>query len=736
MRCARADGGVPKWPTGAVCKIAGAAFAGSNPAPTTPICNPAALTMESKSGGEQVPEKEDEQPFFVDRRREISTFTNWLKAPVDEPPILSVSGPGGVGKSYLLRQFDRVARGDGRDVLYGDARTFAPKPEDLQRALAGDPRANLVDLLNRTKPILMLDTFEEMSPLSRWMQEELLPGVDEEVRLVFAGRQPLGHDWAGWGHRIMPISLSGFSQTDAGEYLQRRGIIGVLAEQIIRVTGGHPLALALAADLAIQRGLREFGDAPEWNVTLRLLVDTLVGDVRQKEARDVLEAAAIVRQFDEELLAQISDSDDVHEAFAQLCRFSFVRSSRHGLMLHDDIRRLLLEDLKWRKPERAKELRRRAQEYYQRRMRGRRSDEVDWVVAERLYLWENALFQTMYFPEGDPSAVWVEVARPEDKEEILRVHSIFYADPTAFPATPALEEASPEFMEKMFDYPGAEFDIARDREGRILAFAFSFYVCKESMALLPEDGAIRGLLDRAFSPETLRILPQSWTASNIRYMTTIVPSPADEAGAGFGPIGQHGMKFLSRPDILLTCTSEPLYATSVEAIGFVKVPEVGPSTKPGQRVDGWMLDLTLIGPDGWLSALAAGRRPPSLGIAQLPAAVREALADWGNDEKLAESPLLAISESLAIDAPHGAADAVRRLIMSALEKVRSTARADDQEALKAVQMAYIDRLATHEQIADQLSVSRSTFFRLLKRGTERVAEAVRRLVSEGAVLSR
>lgn len=28
-------GGVPKWPTGAVCKIAGAAFGGSNPPPTT-----------------------------------------------------------------------------------------------------------------------------------------------------------------------------------------------------------------------------------------------------------------------------------------------------------------------------------------------------------------------------------------------------------------------------------------------------------------------------------------------------------------------------------------------------------------------------------------------------------------------------------------------------------------------------------------------------------------------------
>lgn len=92
---------------------------------------------------------------------------------------MSVTGPGGVGKSYLLREFQRVARETGRDVLFGDARTFAPRPEELQRALAGEADANLKTLLNRTKPVVMLDTFEEMSPLSRWMQEELLPGVDE-----------------------------------------------------------------------------------------------------------------------------------------------------------------------------------------------------------------------------------------------------------------------------------------------------------------------------------------------------------------------------------------------------------------------------------------------------------------------------------------------------------------------------------------------------------------------------
>ena len=60
--------------------------------------------------------------------------------------------------------------------------------------------------------------------------------------------------------------------------------------------------------------------------------------------RRLLEAAATIRQFDEPTLAAVAGEEDVSGGFAQLCRLSVVRPGDHGLMLHDDARRILAGD--------------------------------------------------------------------------------------------------------------------------------------------------------------------------------------------------------------------------------------------------------------------------------------------------------------------------------------------------------------------------------------------------------
>jgi Mrp family chromosome partitioning ATPase len=78
-----------------------------------------------------------EEHLFTGRERERATFRRW---PVDDaapPTILTVSGPGGVGKSALLRAFSRIASELGRPVLLADGRAFPATPEGLLSALAG-----------------------------------------------------------------------------------------------------------------------------------------------------------------------------------------------------------------------------------------------------------------------------------------------------------------------------------------------------------------------------------------------------------------------------------------------------------------------------------------------------------------------------------------------------------------------------------------------------------------------
>ena len=78
---------------------------------------------------------------FVGRMTELETFRRALLA--DEPPfaVLHVFGPGGVGKSTLLREFARLAVDLGRPVVHLDGRNVDPSPPGLLLALRQATRA-------------------------------------------------------------------------------------------------------------------------------------------------------------------------------------------------------------------------------------------------------------------------------------------------------------------------------------------------------------------------------------------------------------------------------------------------------------------------------------------------------------------------------------------------------------------------------------------------------------------
>src|SRR5207244_364480 len=129
----------------------------------------------------------------------------------------------------------------------------------------------------------------------------------------------------------------------------------------------------------------------------------------------------VVRQFDEATLTAITSQPNISTAFGQLCRLSVVRPGEYGLMLHDDVRRVLANDLRWRHRERFTELKLRAAAYYRERMQSAQPAEREWLLAERLSLWENSLVQALAFENQEPGEVWVEAARPEHLPEVLAV---------------------------------------------------------------------------------------------------------------------------------------------------------------------------------------------------------------------------------------------------------------------------------------------------------------------------
>lgn len=677
-----------------------------------------------------------EQALFVGRGSELTQFERWLGDNPALPELLEVTGPGGMGKTTLLTAFRRVAQQRGRPVVEVDLRGLAEDPRRVLWLL-GSGEADLVAAqLNATRPLVLLDTLEEAPDVQRVLADDLLPRLDTSVKIVIAGRFRLSHLWRTERPRnvkVRSLSLGGLSPEEGRTYLQRRGVTDVrLTHQILESVGGHPLALSLAADLVLSAGIRNFETSPQRHLLIRSLAEQLLRSVPDPELRTLIEAGAVVEQFDQPVLEAIVQQPTCATAFEQLCRLSVVRPAAHGLMLHDEVRRILADDLRWRDNARYQELRMRAAEFLRERMRCASSSDRTWLLDQRLYLWEHAFVQTMLFGQDDPGEVSVEPGTAADEVEALEVEMIWHNQImpslglTHYELDPLHDsQVHARDMAHLLAMPGRRLRIARDQDQRMLGFSLVVPICvpnTEYMLQHPVLGPLlRTYLDR-FGRETL---PRSPETSRISYFVQATHKGI-KAEAVNGALWRELFGLFEQEGTILITVGLPMHKQLFRALSFERLPlEIQPIWGMQDAMEAFMLDLSRIGLEAWIEAIMAGRQPPRvLSSAEMERAVQDALLHWREDAWL-ESSELGRSTALA----HRASDQrtgedVRAAIRHAVERVKADAPADLALAVSALERAYLERTISHERAAEELAVSRATFYRLLRRATQALARAL------------
>src|SRR5690242_3792528 len=116
---------------------------------------------------------------FTGRASELAFLDTCLD---DDAPVsvVHVSGPGGIGKSSLLREVARRAEARGRRSVVVDGRELGPAPGLLEAAVR--------EAAQHAKPVLLLDSYERMTALDPYLRSELLPGLPDQALVVIAGR--------------------------------------------------------------------------------------------------------------------------------------------------------------------------------------------------------------------------------------------------------------------------------------------------------------------------------------------------------------------------------------------------------------------------------------------------------------------------------------------------------------------------------------------------------------------
>lgn len=208
---------------------------------------------------------------------------------------------------------------------------------------------------------IMVDTYDELEGLDDWFCRTLTPAIPSGVKMVVLGRNALSKinfDWAEHGQAIFQMELPELEEGDAKAYLVHRGLRDATAlDKVYRFTGGYPLLLVLVWHLSREAGgwdkIGELEVEADRDRIATKLLESILREERVKEVQAFLEKGVVARWFTPEVISVILkvSAGDARRIYDQLGRHSFVERHPYGLKFHDKIRELLLERLKFDKPE-------------------------------------------------------------------------------------------------------------------------------------------------------------------------------------------------------------------------------------------------------------------------------------------------------------------------------------------------------------------------------------------------
>jgi len=285
--------------------------------------------------------------------------------------------------------------GMGAEALTDWLRGFLDKSAidlllDPAKKLTSDFVEDLAKAAEKKRIVLLLDTYEQMSALEDWVGE-VAQKIHPNVLVVIAGRKlpDWQRVWSGWMmnaqvEELKPMTEDIMRQLIHRYYATMRGgePDPAQVDAIVKFARGLPMVVTSAVQLWVKYGVEDFQSVKAEIVAN--LVDRLMEGV-PSALIPALEAAAVVRWFDQPILRAVLNKEDVRDVYNELRRFPFVRTRVEGLALHDSVREMMDENLRMQDSERHCELHERAAIYFEKRLEKATGEDAEHLELERLY---------------------------------------------------------------------------------------------------------------------------------------------------------------------------------------------------------------------------------------------------------------------------------------------------------------------------------------------------------------
>jgi hypothetical protein len=682
--------------------------------------------------------------LFIGRAAERALFEMALTAA--EPPfcVLHVFGLGGVGKTTLLREFATLCQAHNVHSVTLDGRNIDPSPEGFMSALAlanGVPPTESATqfLAERAgRSVLFIDTYELLAPLDKWLCEQFLPQLPDDVLVVLAGRNAPRRSWqldAGWQSLLCILPLRNLSRTESQAYLRQRNVPEKQHEAILDFTFGHPLALSIVTDLFAQHHFdtqthKVFTPegAPD---IVKVLVEHLVQEVPGERHRAAIEVCALVRLTTESLLNEMlpqanSNEPSAHELFNWLRALSFIEVGPAGIFPHDLAREAIVADLRWRDPQWYAELHHRARNCYATRLEQSSGHQQQNILVDYIFLHRSNSVVRPFLEWQENGNLVPATAKPDDAAALIAMVEKHEGTESARVAQHWLQQQPHRVL------------VLRDGGGEIAGFLGQVALHEATAEDLAHDPAAEAACNYLRQNAPLRkgeaaLLFRFWMAADT-YQSV---SPAQSLI--FVNIVR---QYLTTPGLAFTflaCADADFWAPIFSYANAVRLPAADFAME-GRHYGVYGHDWRLVPPMAWLSLMADQETAPTherpepppiaeqlvvLSEPEFKSAVQAAMRYLSQPSSLKSNPLL--RSRLVAERAGGASnnqkiDALQQLLQSACEHLQQSPRS--AKFYSAIYHTYLHPAPTQEQAAEILDIPFSTFRRHLKSGLMHVTQTL------------
>jgi hypothetical protein len=688
---------------------------------------------------------------FVGRTQELDLFRAALTVPM--PPTFSLlwlHGPGGIGKSTLLRRFADEAEAVGERPILVDARQLEVTPGGFDRAVgatsdgtnsggtnSGGTNSGGINSggINSARLVLLVDTAEALRPLDAWLREEYLPRLPGSALIVLAGRDAPDDRWRadlGWSQQLRTLALGNLEPDAVTAYLAHRGVAPDEVPEVLSLTHGHPLAVALLVDVIAQQpaltGSRPGLPRAAYADVVTILLERFVGEVPDPVHRAALNVLGHARVTTEDLLLVAGiGPEQIGECFAWLRSLSFVQTDAFGLRPHDLARTVLDDELRWRDRRGWTALRGRLREHYLARAAAGNPRERSRAVADLLWFNRESPVLRPYLSWDTAFGLWWQPATAADLGPILELVAA-HEGPESVRLHRMWWELQPE-----------AFCVIRDRPDRVHGFFVQLRLNE-----LTDDAGADPFARLAFehvrrtaplrAGEHLRVI-RSWIGRDGYHR----PTPTHQTLTGATTA-----TWLTEPGLAVSVaymSDRLLWTPMFDLVDYTPAPAAEVSLA-GREYTAYVHDWRVTPPIAWLDLLGGaegdrkaaprpGSAPAALVVLSRPefeAAVREALKAASRPAVLSRNPLLrsrVVHDRLGDqhqdqDQDQAGAAQLREVLVEAVGRLALDPRG--QRSARALEVTYLKPASTQEAAAARLSLPFSTYRRHLTAGIAAVTQ--------------